>query len=112
MAAIILTAKVKLFYEVEMEQNEGVIPPEKGKWVWRQIGIDADEIRMVVRYNKTKSLIRDWYDVETLIDEPFLQVFEKWENNRDGEKHHEKDLILGEKEEGKETEGEDDDIDK
>lgn len=82
MSAIILNAKVKLFREEHMGYEPGVIPDDKAKWLWRHIGIDADDIRIVIRYNKTKTLVRDFYDIDLLVNEPFEEVYNKWSKNK------------------------------
>jgi len=82
MSAIVLKARVKLFPEKLLGYAEGVIPEDKAIWVWRRIGVEADEIFRVIAYKHNKTLIKDVWGDTILIGETFEEVFKKWSANK------------------------------
>jgi|SRR6478609_7109341 len=88
MGLIVVKAKVKLIHESDLEdvesfENKGMEPPSK--WVWRDIALHVDDIKMLIAYNSTKTYIEDYYGYRTLVMESFETVFRKWQENMDVE---------------------------
>src|SRR5688572_6033820 len=77
-----LKAKVLLTSEEQMEAEEkydlGDIAKSK-EWVWRQIAIPVEEVYKVIEYNKSKTIVQTYDDEKILINEPFDDLFNRWE---------------------------------
>lgn len=85
MSTIIVRAKVELMDEGELELSQskdlGSIEYKSKKWVYRRMGIPAEEIIRVIAYTAKKTILVDGYDKMILVDEPFESVYKKWSEN-------------------------------
>ncbi len=91
MGLITIYAKVKLCKEEDMEiDHEGMgTEPGSAKWVWRNVVMNAADIKRIISYNKTKCVIDDYNGDRTLVNEPLSDVYRKWEENYSDESEDE-----------------------
>lgn len=90
----IFIVKVKIYMlsedDMELEQEKDLAMHYKsGKWVWRRMGIIANDITRIIAFSSNKTMLIDSYDNKLLVSEPFDIVYKKWTEN------YEEDLILG-----------------
>jgi len=75
-------AKVKLYTEDDLEVESldlGDIVSKNQEWGWRELGLLEDEVYKITAFSKTKTLVQ-MYDKEfILVNEPFDEVYKKWE---------------------------------
>jgi hypothetical protein len=87
MGLIVVNAKVKLMSEEDMEDLEGHekrgTEPQSSKWVWRSMTIHTDDIKRLIQYNKKKTVILGYDGESILVDEPFSDVYLKWDQNKE-----------------------------
>ncbi len=78
-------AKVRLFSEDDLEIEDldlGTIISKSHQWGWREIGLLEDEVYKIIAFSKGKTLIQ-MYDKELiLVNEPFEDVYSKWEESK------------------------------
>ena len=80
--------KVKLIPEDELEllsDEMGItatnLKDSGARWVVREVAKNSDDIRQLVRYNKTKTVL-ETYDGETsMVYESFEEVYKKWKES-------------------------------
>ncbi len=75
-------AKVVLTSEEEMEAESKYDLGDIAKsmeYVWRMVGIPVDEIYMITEYNKTKSIVQTYDDQKILVNEPFEDLYIRWD---------------------------------
>ena len=83
MATIVVRAKVQIItdedeFALSQEMDIGTVQYKSLKWVYRRVGIPAEDIRRVIAYTKDKTMLEDSDGKFTLVFEPFDQVYEKW----------------------------------
>src|SRR5688572_640080 len=87
---VLLTSEEQM--EMQYEHDFGTYKDEDKKWVYRETGILATEIYRIIRYNKTKTIIQMYDDIQYLVDEPFMDVFKKWEGIKTDEEYFESEF--------------------
>ena len=80
---VLLKAKVKLIPEDEMETLEdnpemGLVP-KGAKRVIREIAINSEDIKRIIRYNSKKTLVETYEGEIILVYETFDEVYKKWQ---------------------------------
>jgi|SRR6476620_1691691 len=83
MSTIVVRAKVQIImdegeFEASQQRDLGDVQFTSQKWVYRRVGLPAEDIRRVIAYTKDKTMLEDSDGKFTLVFEPFQQVYEKW----------------------------------
>jgi len=77
-----LKAKVLLVDEEQMEIEDkydlGNIAKSK-EWVWRNIAVCVQDVYRIIEYNKSKTIVQMNDEEKILVNEPFDDVFKKWD---------------------------------
>ena len=85
MATIIIKAKVKLPSEAQIEMADkdmGDMPWIQSEgWVWRRMGIDANDISKVISHSPDKCIVKEYSGEVTLVKEKFKDLYKKWSEN-------------------------------
>lgn len=80
---VIVMAKVKVMDEDDMDsisENEKYgIEPKSVAWEWQKVAVHQEDIKRVYSYSKTKCVIVDYDNIQTLVKEPFEEVVKKIE---------------------------------
>lgn len=115
MSTIVVKAKVQIITDEEeftqsQQHDFGDVQYTSQKWVYRRVGIPAEDIRRVIAYTKEKTLLEDSDGKFTLVFEPFDVVYPKWkEGYEEPEEIEEERDEAGINEDGENNSEEDDD---
>lgn len=85
MSTIVVKAKVQIMDEEDLEASQsrdlGDMTFKSSRWVYRRLGIPAEDIKRVIAFSKDKTLLEDTEGKRILVFEPFDEVYDKWKDN-------------------------------
>ena len=88
-------ARVKKITESDLELEDldlgTIVNKEPVEWVWREIAIPTEEVYRITAYSKSKTVIQLYDREKLLVNEPFSEVFSKWEKSLKSGKEEEKE---------------------
>ena|SRR5688572_5451934 len=86
MSTIIVKAKVEIITDedelfLSQTSDLGTVSFKSKKWLYKRMGIPAEDVRRVIAYTRDKTLLEDSDGKFILVGEPFELVYDKWKAN-------------------------------